>query len=279
MNLIKLTYTDEDGKCRSICVDRDSIVSIQECRMFSAPCTEINVCGDLHFVQETPEQIMSMMPDSIRETGFLKLTSLNDKMQSCTLYLKKDIITSMRENENFHPACTEINAYGKLYLVKESTDQLMNMLEKPKQVPILPVKMKLTDYGYMPEYETDGAVGMDIRSPIRVLIRPGERVHIKSGVCIELPSGYEVQVRSRSGMAESGISVTGGVGTIDSDYRGEIGIALTNTNIDGLPIEIKEGSRVAQIVFTPIIKAKLLSVKELSKTERGNGGFGHTGME
>ena len=135
----------------------------------------------------------------------------------------------------------------------------------------------------LPAYETDGAAGMDLRAFLPenniIQIKPGERVLSDTGLYIELPKGYEVQVRPRSGLAlKKGITVLNTPGTVDSDYRNSIGIILINLGND--VFEIKNGDRIAQLVLNeaPQIKWKEVSEKEdLSSTTRGLNGFGSTG--
>jgi dUTP pyrophosphatase len=130
----------------------------------------------------------------------------------------------------------------------------------------------------LPAYETAGSAGMDIRANINQLveIEPFGRVLIKTGLFIELPNGFEAQIRTRSGMAlKKGISVLNSPGTIDADYRGEIGVILVN--ISNEKKEIKDGDRIAQMVIAKIEQPKLIEVTELNQTKRGAGGFGSTG--
>lgn len=140
------------------------------------------------------------------------------------------------------------------------------------------IKVK-TLSGNLPQYETAGSAGMDIRAYLDapVEIAPGTRKLIPTGLFMEIPAGYEVQIRARSGLAvKHGIGLTNGIGTIDSDYRGEIKISLINWGEE--PFIVKDGDRVAQMVVCSYIQADLEEAQELSETERGAGGFGHTGV-
>tara|TARA_B110000438_G_C15653422_1_gene580582 strand:+ start:99 stop:533 length:435 start_codon:yes stop_codon:yes gene_type:complete len=131
----------------------------------------------------------------------------------------------------------------------------------------------------LPAYETAGSAGMDIRANLEqvITIEPLARVLIKTGLHIELPNGYEAQIRTRSGMAlKKGLSVLNSPGTIDADYRGEIGVILVN--ISNEIQEINNGDRVAQMVISRIEQPALVEVKELNETKRGAGGFGSTGF-
>lgn len=133
--------------------------------------------------------------------------------------------------------------------------------------------------GQLPSYETEGSAGMDIRAYLEepVQLNPGERALIPTGLFMEIPKGFEVQIRARSGLAvKHGIGLTNGVGTIDSDYRGEIKVALINWG--NQPFTVKNGERIAQMVATRYEKVEFTVAEQLSDTERGSGGFGHTGI-
>jgi len=130
-----------------------------------------------------------------------------------------------------------------------------------------------------PNYETEGAAGMDLRANIDVSItlNPLERSIVKTGLCIALPVGFEAQVRPRSGLAaKKGITVLNSPGTIDADYRGEIGVILVNLSNE--QFIINDGERIAQLVIAKHERVQWQEVKVLNKTERGSGGFGSTGI-
>lgn len=132
----------------------------------------------------------------------------------------------------------------------------------------------------LPHYETLASAGMDLRANITtpIVLESLERAIIKTGVFIELPLGYEAQVRPRSGLAANkGITVLNAPGTIDADYRGEIGVILVNLSKDAFTIE--DGERIAQLVIAKHERADWLEVMELSQTQRGTGGFGSTGVK
>jgi len=132
----------------------------------------------------------------------------------------------------------------------------------------------------LPAYESEGSSGMDIRAHVKdpVLVRPGEIKFLPTGLAISLPSGYEAQIRPRSGLAlHHGIGMVNSPGTIDSDYRGEIGIILINWGDE--PFLIKRGDRIAQMIISKVYRADLVIVDDLDETSRGPGGFGHTGIE
>lgn len=132
----------------------------------------------------------------------------------------------------------------------------------------------------LPRYESEQAAGMDIRCFIDspVTLRPLERQLIKTGLYIELPVGYEAQIRPRSGLAlKRGLTVLNTPGTIDADYRGEIGVILINLSNEEQTIE--PGERICQMVIARHEQPELVAVEELSATERGTGGFGHSGVK
>lgn len=132
----------------------------------------------------------------------------------------------------------------------------------------------------LPAYQTPGAAGMDLRANINypVTLQSLERRLIPTGIRIQLPDGYEAQIRPRSGMAlKRGLTVLNTPGTIDSDYRGEIGIILINLSAEDVNIE--PGERIAQMVFSKCEHAELVEVETLDDTERGEGGFNHTGSK
>lgn len=130
----------------------------------------------------------------------------------------------------------------------------------------------------LPKYSTAQSAGMDLRAFVTESIILGalDRSLIPTGLYIEIPEGYEAQVRPRSGLAiKYGVTVLNSPGTIDADYRGEICVELIN--LSNKPYTIESGERIAQLVFNKCEQAELVEVEELSETERGNGGFGHTG--
>ncbi|MCD8553330.1 dUTP diphosphatase [Seleniivibrio sp.] len=139
------------------------------------------------------------------------------------------------------------------------------------------VKIKADDPALMPEYKTEHAAGVDLMAAHGGEIKPFERTLVKTGLYIELPEGFEAQIRPRSGLAlKNGITLLNTPGTIDSDYRGELGIILINLSQD--TFVYKKGDRIAQMVVATVTRAVFEQVTELSETERGAGGFGHTGI-
>ena len=132
----------------------------------------------------------------------------------------------------------------------------------------------------LPSYETFASAGMDLRAELKesISLKPLERVLVKTGLFIELPIGYEAQVRPRSGLAlKKGITVLNSPGTVDADYRGEIGVILVNLSSETFVIE--NGERIAQLVIAKHERAEWSQVDALSETERGAGGFGSTGVK
>ena len=141
---------------------------------------------------------------------------------------------------------------------------------------ILKVK-KLSESAILPEYKSEGAAGMDLYSNENVTLMPGEIKMISTGIALEIPKGYEGQVRPRSGLSLKGVTVVNAPGTIDSDYRGEVKVLLINHGRE--PFNIEPGLRIAQLVIQKCEKAELVEHKELSETKRGSGGFGSTGLQ
>ena len=133
----------------------------------------------------------------------------------------------------------------------------------------------------IPSYATEGSAGMDLRAHIKegkTILEPMERMMVPTGIFIQLPKGYEAQIRCRSGMAiKHGISVINGIGTIDEDFTGEVCVLLINLSKE--PFYIYNGDRIAQMVINKYEKAELNIVEELNKTERGEGGFSSTGTK
>lgn len=148
------------------------------------------------------------------------------------------------------------------------------------QIVTIPVKFMLVDpaAGQVPQYQTAGAAGMDLVAAHDEVIGQGRTAVIKTGIQVAVPIGYEMQVRSRGGLASKGIFVTNGPGTVDSDYRGEVMVLLTN--LSGEDYSVKRGDRIAQAVFAPYVTAELEMVwdeEDLGSTARGHGRFASTG--
>ncbi|RJR38418.1 MAG: dUTP diphosphatase [Desulfobacteraceae bacterium] len=132
----------------------------------------------------------------------------------------------------------------------------------------------------LPAYETGGSAGMDLRAAVKekILLRPGEIRLVPTGLAVSIPPGFEAQIRPRSGLAlRHGIGLVNSPGTIDSDYRGEIGLIMINWGTD--PVEIRRGDRIAQMIITKAYRAEVVQVEDLDSTARGEGGFGHSGLE
>lgn len=139
---------------------------------------------------------------------------------------------------------------------------------------------KLKNTAIIPKYETSHSAGMDIRACLDgpIDLAPMQRVLVPTGLAVEVESGYEIQVRARSGLAlKNGISLVNGIGTIDSDYRGEIGVILINLGEENFVIN--NGDRIAQLVISKYEIGKVIEQDNLSKTDRQQGGFGSTGIK
>jgi len=128
----------------------------------------------------------------------------------------------------------------------------------------------------LPSYATSGAAGLDLRADLAVTLLPGERALVPTGVRLAIPEGYEGQVRPRSGLAlRDGVTCLNSPGTIDSDYRGEVGVILAN--LGDKAVALQRGDRIAQLVIAPVLRAELVESTSLPESGRGTGGFGHTG--
>jgi dUTP pyrophosphatase len=139
---------------------------------------------------------------------------------------------------------------------------------------------RLSPLAHLPSYATDHAAGMDLHAAVAatVTLEPGEIRLIPTGIALEIPRGFEGQVRPRSGLAlKHGISIVNAPGTIDADYRGEVGVILIN--LGGKPFALQPGDRIAQLVIAPVARGLLREVSTLARTKRGTGGFGHTGRK
>lgn len=131
----------------------------------------------------------------------------------------------------------------------------------------------------LPSYQTAGAAGADVCAclPQPIVLEPGARAMVPTGLSFEIPCGYEIQVRPRSGLAaKNGVTVLNSPGTIDSDYRGEVKVILINLGSE--PFAIAHGDRIAQLILAPVEQAQFHVVESLSSTQRGQGGFGSTGV-
>ncbi len=148
-----------------------------------------------------------------------------------------------------------------------------------EQVKIYIKRIKKNHPVSLPQYMTEGSSGMDLFASLEkeVTLEPGERGLVPTGVSIAIPEGFEGQIRPRSGLAiQRGIGIVNGPGTIDSDYRGEIGVLLINFGKE--PFIIRNGERIAQIVISRVFRSILVEVDDLPPTQRQGGGFGHTGI-
>ena len=144
------------------------------------------------------------------------------------------------------------------------------------------VEIKVVNKGHhpLPQYATEQSAGMDLRANLDnpIILQPMERRLIPTGIYIALPEGYEAQVRPRSGLAlKKGITVLNAPGTIDADYRGEVGVVLINLSQE--TFTVNDGERIAQLIFASYEQGCLIPVEALDETERGAGGYGHTGVK
>ena len=133
----------------------------------------------------------------------------------------------------------------------------------------------------LPTYQSASSAGLDLQAAIApqttLVIEPGSRELVPTGLAIELPEGFEAQIRPRSGLAlKKGVTLVNTPGTIDADYRGEIGVIVINHGAE--PFEIVRGDRIAQMIVAPVVQARLVEVDDLSSSDRGAGGFGSTGV-
>lgn len=144
----------------------------------------------------------------------------------------------------------------------------------------LKVKIVNKSPNALPCYETNFSAGMDVRAWLDepVTLQPGQRALIPTGLAMQLPEGYECQIHPRSGLAlKHGVTILNSPGTIDADYRGDIGIIVINTS--DVPFTIQNGDRICQMVIKEYVRVGWVTVSELDKTKRGDGGFGHTGID
>lgn len=144
----------------------------------------------------------------------------------------------------------------------------------------LVIPIRNTSDNPLPAYATPQSAGMDLCAFLEqpIILRPMQRALVHTGLYIELPEGYEAQIRPRSGLAlKKGITVLNSPGTIDADYRGEIGVILIN--LSESDFEIVSGDRIAQMIIAPVVSVEWKNEDQLSETERGSGGFGHTGIQ
>lgn len=144
----------------------------------------------------------------------------------------------------------------------------------------LKIKVINTSGNPLPQYATPSSAGMDVRAALAepLVLSPGQRALVPTGLSVEIPHGYEMQLRPRSGLAlRSGITLVNTPGTIDADYRGEIGVIIINHSDQ--PFTVNPGERICQAVIAPVIHIEWVEASDLTASERGAGGFGHSGMK
>lgn len=166
-----------------------------------------------------------------------------------------------------------------MHMAEEMIKEALASAQKKAAEPVVLKAQKLAHYkGDLPAYQSKSASGFDVRACLEqdVVLQPGQRYLVPTGLSFEIPEGYELQARPRSGLAiKQGIGLVNSPGTIDADYRGEVKIIIINLGQE--PVTLKDQDRVAQLVLCPVLQAQLVAADELSVTERGAGGFGSTG--
>jgi dUTP pyrophosphatase len=166
-----------------------------------------------------------------------------------------------------NPGCRKKPLPGVMYLARQMTIRIDLMRVAAARGEPLP----------LPAYATEGAAGLDLRADAAVILAPGERALVPTGLCVAIPPGFEGQVRPRSGLAlRDGVTCLNTPGTIDSDYRGEVGVILAN--LGQKRVALARGDRIAQLVIARVERAELFEAAALPPTGRGPGGFGHTGQ-
>lgn len=151
--------------------------------------------------------------------------------------------------------------------------------QRDKEVFVISVKITRKDGAVIPEYISKGAAGADLSASLEetVIIEPNETILVPTGIYLAIPPGFEAQIRPRSGLAlKHGITFLNSPGTIDSDYRGEVKIIMTNLGKE--PFKVENGMRIGQMVFSKVYRGEFVEVEELDGTDRNEGGFGHTGI-
>jgi dUTP pyrophosphatase len=144
---------------------------------------------------------------------------------------------------------------------------------------MIPVKIVVSDKAVLPQYQSEGAAGADLCACLKdeMVIQPGKVALVPTGIFIEIPKGYEAQIRPRSGLAlKHGVTLLNTPGTIDSDYRGEVKVIMAN--FGEASFTVSHGMRVAQMIFAKVYKGEFMVVENLAGSDRGAGGFGHTGV-
>ena len=156
---------------------------------------------------------------------------------------------------------------------------MSNTEKDEKKSSAVCVKCLASPGAVLPSYESEGAAGADVRAFLGepLCIKSGDYAAVPTGLCFEIPEGYEIQVRPRSGLAaKKGVTVLNAPGTIDSDYRGEVKVILINHGKEDFTVS--NGDRIAQLIVSPVLRAEFATAQELSSTRRGAGGFGSTGV-
>lgn len=202
------------------------------------------------------------------------LNMVGEKMKSFTGKFEKFVSQNLSQLQSLDVPLKSI-LQGVEEFIRESSKGRLNLNQK------IEVKIKkLANYkGDLPKYQSALASGFDVRAMLdtEMTLKPGERALIPAGLSFEIPAGYEIQARPRSGLAiKEGVSLVNSPGTIDADYRGEVKIIVINLGQQN--VVIKDQDRIAQLVLCPVLQAELVDIEELAATERGAGGFGSTGL-
>lgn len=209
------------------------------------------------------------------KNDLLRIAKKNPYGMICSVIIMEDYVKELRRvGKNAH-----VNEHGNVDLSEwyreVSKDDVINNYQLPMEDKL---KVKFKGPGQMPVYAKKGDAGCDLYyNGLPTVINPGESILLFTGIYLEIPEGYEAQVRPRSGLAlEHGITVLNTPGTIDEGFRGEVGVILINHSKK--PFIVKYADKIAQLVFNKVEHAKFIRVDELSSSDRGEGGFGHTGI-
>lgn len=193
-------------------------------------------------------------------------------------FVEHNIVEKEQRDENLKKLATAFETFLRDNPIRQSIHRATGDSEQTKTMTL---QVKKWDHyeGEMPRYQSRLASGFDVRAQVReeIVLQPGQRVLVPTGLSFAIPEGYELQARPRSGLAiRDGISLVNTPGTIDADYRGEVKIILIN--LGDKEVVIKDQDRIAQLVLCPVTQAKWEVVETLTETERGNNGFGSTGV-
>ena len=207
------------------------------------------------------------------EAASMKPVSQAEVMGAEIYALERSLTRAVTECCELRRQVTELQARGTELLLENRELKANQMQFIPFSPDDFKDDVKWTGDGKEPKRGSELASGVDLCSMVRYLLEPGERTLISTGIRVEMPAGWEAQVRPRSSFSKKGIYTA--LGTIDADYRGDIGVILENRT--GQDFVIEAGHRIAQLVFAPVFRPTMVRVEKLSETERGTGGWGSTG--